>query len=140
MLDWLEWMSDGYRALRSVKITRRALEQVIAWLRRGLILGRSTLYASKEFSTDLSQLLRQFEERRNWKVVVRGLQPIAREKRNAAEAALHLCSEFGIEPTITRTGTFCRLAAVLYGDKRADLQKHCIAVLAPDYCTFLARI
>ncbi len=119
---------------------RRTLEQVIAWQRRGLALNMRTSFAPEEFRTQLSQLLRQFEERRNWKVVVRGLQPIARRKRNAAEAALHLCDEFEIEPTITRTGTFCRLAAVLYGDKRADLQKHCIAALAPDYRTFLARI
>ena len=44
----------------------------------------------------------------------------------AAEAALHLCDEFRIKPTTTKRGAFCRLAAVLYGVKDADLQKLCM--------------
>jgi hypothetical protein len=30
-------------------------------------------------------------------------------------------------------------AAVLYGDKNADLQKHCMKVITPNYRTWLAR-
>jgi hypothetical protein len=52
-------------------------------------------------------------------------KPNADEKRLAAEAALQLLKMHGIAPTTTKTGAFCKLAAVLYGDKDADLQHHC---------------
>ena len=57
-------------------------------------------------------------------------KPNAYEKRQAAEAALHLLKMHGIDSTTTKTGAFCKLAAVLYGDKSADLQHHCRAVLS----------
>jgi hypothetical protein len=57
-------------------------------------------------------------------------KPDAYEKRLAAEAALHLLKMHGIDSTTTKTGAFCKLAAVLYGDKSADLQHHCRAVLS----------
>ena len=77
------------------------------------------------------------EERRKW-VPLTSIQH-AEAKRVAAEAALHLCDEFAIKPTTTKDGAFCALAAVMWGDETADLQKHCIEVLAPGYRTFLAR-
>jgi hypothetical protein len=52
-------------------------------------------------------------------------KPDAYEKRLAAGAALHLIKMHDIDPTTTKTGEFCKLAAVLYGDKTADLQHHC---------------
>ncbi len=66
-------------------------------------------------------------------------KPNADEKRRAAEAALHLLKMYRIDPTTTKKGVFCKLAAVLYGDKRAavpyddkfaDLQHHCRAALS----------
>jgi hypothetical protein len=57
-------------------------------------------------------------------------KPNAYEKRQAAEAALHLLKMHGIDSTTTKTGAFCKLAAMLYGDKSADLQHHCRAVLS----------
>ena len=56
-------------------------------------------------------------------------KPDAYEKRLAAEAALHLLKLHEIEPSTTKTGAFCKLAAVLYGDHSADLQYHCRTVL-----------
>lgn len=56
-------------------------------------------------------------------------KPSAYEKRLAAEAALHLLKMHDIDPTTTKTGAFCKLAAVLYGDKSDDLQHHCRAAL-----------
>jgi hypothetical protein len=56
-------------------------------------------------------------------------KPNAEEKRLAAGAALHLLKVHGIDPTTTKTGVFCKLAAVLYGDKSADLQHHCRSAL-----------
>jgi hypothetical protein len=56
-------------------------------------------------------------------------KPNAEEKRFAAEAALYLLKFHGMVPTTTKTGAFCRLAAVLYGDKSADLHYHCRVVL-----------
>ena len=56
-------------------------------------------------------------------------KPDAEEKRLAAEAALHLLKTHDIDPTTTKTGAFCKLAAVLYGDKSVDLQHHCRAEL-----------
>jgi hypothetical protein len=58
-------------------------------------------------------------------------KPDAYEKRLAAEAALHLLKLHHMDPTATKTGAFCKLAAVLYGDKTADLQHHCRAALRP---------
>ena len=57
-------------------------------------------------------------------------KPSADEKRLAAVAALRLLRTHDIDPTTTKTGAFCKLAAVLYGDKSADLQHHCRAVLS----------
>lgn len=57
-------------------------------------------------------------------------KPSAYEKRLAAEAALRLLKMHDIEPTTTRTGAFCKLASVLYGDKSDDLQHHCRAALS----------
>ena len=57
-------------------------------------------------------------------------KPDAYEKRLAAKAALHLLKMHDIDPTTTKTGAFCKLAAVLYGDKGADLQHHCRAALS----------
>jgi hypothetical protein len=57
-------------------------------------------------------------------------KPDAYEKRLAAEAALHLIKMHDIDPTTTKTGEFCKLAAVLYGDKTADLQHHCREALS----------
>ena len=58
-------------------------------------------------------------------------KPDAYEKRLAAGAALHLLETCGIRPTSTKTGKFCRLTAVLYGDPQADLQHHCQELLPP---------
>jgi hypothetical protein len=57
-------------------------------------------------------------------------KPNAYEKRQAAEAALHLLKMHDIDPTTTKTGAFCKLAAVLYGDKSSDLQYHCRSALS----------
>jgi hypothetical protein len=56
-------------------------------------------------------------------------KPDAYEKRLAAEAALHLLELHKIDPTTTKTGAFCKLAAVLYGDRSDDLQYHCRTAL-----------
>ena len=56
-------------------------------------------------------------------------KPDAYEKRLAAEAALHLLKTHEVDPTTTKTGAFCKLAAALYGDKSDDLQYHCRTVL-----------
>ena len=57
-------------------------------------------------------------------------KPDAYEKRLAAEAALHLLKLHKINPTTTKTGAFCKLAAVLYGDQSDDLQYHCRSALS----------
>ena len=49
-------------------------------------------------------------------------------KRVAAEEAALLLERAGIPLALRRGGKFCRLAAVLYGDERADLFHHCAAV------------
>jgi hypothetical protein len=52
-------------------------------------------------------------------------------QREAAAAAAQLLEKHGLRPTATRktskqqVSVFCRLAAVLYGDPRADLYHHC---------------
>jgi hypothetical protein len=52
-------------------------------------------------------------------------KPDAYEKRLAVGAALHLMQMHDMAPTTTKAGAFCKLAAVLYGDKAADLQHYC---------------
>jgi hypothetical protein len=139
MLDWLEWMDKGDNAFGRVSSGKevKAEKRVATWLRRGVILLRN-LYGwppgFEKFMADVGRWAKLYKPGK-----AREPTPTILAKRWAAEAALHLCDEFEIEPTKTRNGSFCRLAAVLYGNKGYDLQKHCIAVLAPDYSTRLAR-
>jgi hypothetical protein len=56
-------------------------------------------------------------------------RPNAYAKAFAADVALVVCQQCGIEPTITVRGKFLRIAAALYGDTRADLSHHCRAAL-----------
>jgi hypothetical protein len=49
----------------------------------------------------------------------------ASAKEYAAKAALRICMLHKIEPTTTKSGKYCKLAAVVFGDRRADLQYHC---------------
>jgi hypothetical protein len=144
MLDWQDWRSTGMNALRRTesKEARRTNRQVAAWLNKGVtLLNRLSPWplGFENFREDVRRWARLYEEeeRRKW-VPLTSMQH-AEAKRVAAEAALHLCDEFAIKPTTTKDGAFCALAAVIWGDETADLQKHCIEVLAPGYRTFLAR-
>jgi hypothetical protein len=146
MLDFLDRWYTGMNVLRQTgsKEARHTDRQVVAWLKKGVILlnGLSSWpLGFGEFREDVRRWARLYEDdektRKKW---VR-LTPIrhAQEKRVAAEAALHLCDEFAIKVTTTKDGAFCALAAVMWGDEKADLQKHCIQVVAPKYSTVLAR-
>jgi hypothetical protein len=146
MLDWQDWWCAGMNTLRRTgsKEARRTDRQVAAWLDKGVrLLNRLSSWplGFENFREDVRRWARLYEddeeERRKW-VRLTSVQH-AKEKRVAAEAALHLCDEFAIKPTTTKDGAFCALAAVMWGDETADLQKHCIEVLAPGYRTFLAR-
>ena len=144
MLDWQDWRCTGMNALRRTesKEARRTNQQVAAWLNKGArLLNRLSSWplGFENFREDVRRWARLYEEeeRRKW-VPLTSIQH-AEAKRVAAEAALHLCDEFAIKPTTTKNGAFCELAAVMWGDETADLQKHCIEVLAPGYRTFLAR-
>ncbi len=142
MLDLLEWRHSGWAA--SHRSSSNEVKRVAAWLRRGKILLENLNQWPFEFESFRNEVTR-------WEAVYAELERTpklqrltpritAYEKLFAAEAALHLCDEFRIKPTTTKGGAFCRLAAVLYGDKDADLQKQCSKVLKPDYRTFLARV
>jgi hypothetical protein len=147
MLDWQDWRCTGMNVLRRTasKEARRTDRQVAAWLDKGVrLLNRLSSWplGFENFREDVRRWARLYkeeeeEERRKW-VPLTSIQH-AEAKRVAAEAALHLCDEFAIEPTTTKDGAFCALAAVMWGDETADLQKHCIEALAPGYRTFLAR-
>jgi hypothetical protein len=142
MLDWHDWRCTGMNALRRTqsKEARRTERQVAAWLNKGVrLLNRLSSWplGFENFREDVRRWARLYEdeeeERRKW-VPLTSIQH-AEAKRVAAEAALHLCDEFAT----TKDGAFCALAAVIWGDETADLQKHCIEVLAPGYRTSLAR-
>jgi hypothetical protein len=142
MLDWLEWMGVGQATLRynSSNETKR----VAAWLHRGKILLKNLHGWPYGFESFREEVMRwaavyvKLERPPQWEQLT--TKTTAYKKRFAAEAALHLCDKFGVELTTTRRrSAFCRLAAVLYGDKDADLQKHCLKVIEPNYKTFLAR-
>jgi hypothetical protein len=135
----LRWL-DTHHAL--VEITRgidsaREKKKWAAWLDRGVQLFDS-LHSGppgfEKFHHDAEQWV-QSERRRIW-VVPGAPKMTATDKLAAAEAALHLCDRAGIEPATTKAakgGTFCKLAAVLWGDETADLQKYCQSVLEPGY-------
>jgi hypothetical protein len=53
----------------------------------------------------------------------------AYKKQLAAEEALWLMRKYGVDVATTKGGTFCALAALLYGKPRANLQHHCGAAL-----------
>ncbi len=105
MLDWTEFMSKGDRALRYVgsKKDRLADARVLAWLRRGVALLRGLEMWPKGFENFRSEVERwanayeSGQERRPTRVPKRR----AYDKKFAAEAAVHLCDEFGIRPTAT---------------------------------------
>jgi hypothetical protein len=146
MLDWLDWSRTGINALRRAesKEARRTNQQVTDWLNKGVrLLNHLSSWPSgfESFREDVRRWARLYEdeekERRKW-VRLTSIQH-AQAKRLATEAALHLCDKFGIQPTTTKKGAFCALAALMWGDETADLQKHCIAVLAPGYRTSLGR-
>jgi len=144
MLDWQDWRCTGMNALRRTesKEARRTNQQVAAWLNKGArLLNRLSSWplGFENFREDVRRWARLYEEeeRRKW-VPLTSIQH-AEAKRVAAEAALHLCDEFAIKPTTTKDGAFCALAAVIWGDETADLQKHCIEVIVPGYRTFIAR-
>jgi hypothetical protein len=146
MLDWLEFVRTGGQVLRraSSKETKREIEQFAAWLRKGKSLVGNLHLRPLSFK-NFRDFRDGVERMSNWYQAVLESwlpgtpKPRAHAKRFAAEAALHLCDEFGMKPSTTRGGAFRTLAAVLYGDRRADLQKHCQRVLAPDHQTMLAR-
>jgi hypothetical protein len=51
------------------------------------------------------------------------------KKHLAAQEALWLMRKYRIDILTTKGGTFCKLAALLYGKPRADLEHHCRAAL-----------
>jgi hypothetical protein len=57
------------------------------------------------------------------------LRPATAAKRYAAKAAARLLKRHGLPVHVTRKGAYCRLAAVLYGDKDADMFEQCRSVL-----------
>ena len=141
ILDWHEFVCNGYKVLRVSQNTRRKDDQVLAWLRR----GRSLLENLPSYPPGIETFR---NEVKRWSTVYQEIhegrlartpKPFAYEKRFAAEAALHLCDEFAVKVTKTKGGAFCTLAAILYGEPSADLQKQCSKVLAPNYRTWLAR-
>ena len=141
ILDWHEFVCEATRICRQSQNTRRKDDQVLAWLRK----GRSLLENLPSYPLGLETFR---NEVKRWSTVYQEIdgsrlartpKPFAYEKLFAAEAALHLCDEFAVKVTKTKGGAFCTLAAILYGEPTADLQKQCSKVLAPNYSTWLAR-
>src|SRR5262249_36510496 len=46
-------------------------------------------------------------------------------KLRAAKEALYLMHKYGAHVATTKGSNFCRLAAILYGDEKADMQHWC---------------
>lgn len=63
------------------------------------------------------------------KTLPRKPAPNADAKRLAAAYALNLLRKYDKHVATTKGSNFCRLAALLYGDPKADLQHQCRAVL-----------
>jgi hypothetical protein len=138
-MDWVEWMCTGQRALRacSSKEAKRSERQVAAWLRRGRFLFRN-LYCwpagFEKFKADVNRWESVYEtnikERGRLVSLIKPPKLNTYPKRFAAMAALRLCEGYGLLPTSTKTGDFCKLAAVLCGEPNADLQHWCRWALA----------
>jgi hypothetical protein len=112
MLDWLEWRLKGERWLRysGSKEDRLDQERVLNWLRRGALLLRNLEMwplGLKKFRVDVEHWVAVYEA--ELKRPTRKPKPSANDKQLAAEAAIYLCDEFGMELTTTRTGPYCRL-------------------------------
>ena len=142
MLDWLEWRLKGEPWLRygGSKEDRSNQERVLNWLRRGVLLLRNLKMwplGLEKFRAEVERWVSVYEAK--LKKPARKPKRSAIDKQLAAEAAVYLCDEFGVKPSATRTGPYCRLAAVLYGDKQADLQKHCQRVLSGDWSLMFPR-
>jgi hypothetical protein len=142
MLDWQDWRCTNMEVLR--RTDSKDAKKVAAWLNNGVRLFDALhCWPSgfENFRQDVKRWARRYEDEKNQRASWRRLKPkrTAGEKLVATEAALHLCDEFAINPTTTKDGAFCKLAAVMLGDEKADLQKYCSEVLEPGYRTFLAR-
>jgi hypothetical protein len=142
MLDWLEWRIKGERWFRYAGSKEGILDRrrVLNWLRRGTVVLRNLKMwppGLEKFRADVEHWVAVYEA--ELKRPARKPKPSAIDKQLAAEAAVHLCDEFGIEPSTTKAGPYCRLTAVLYGDEQADLQKQCQRVLSGDWSTFFTR-
>jgi hypothetical protein len=134
--------SESKEQKRFAKQYSAALRKVITMTRKapfhlriqkGLPLSVPQLGIKEVF--DHQHLLRHLEAL-NWiceayeKSKLGKPKPSADEKRLAAEAALQLLKMHGIDPTTTKNGVLCALAAALYGDEKADLQHHCRGALS----------
>ena len=141
ILDWHEFVCDGNRVLRLLQNTRRKDDQVLAWLRKGQNLLENLPSYPLGFETFRKEVKRWFTvyQEIDRSRLAGTPKPFAYEKLFAAEAALHLCDEFNVKLTKTKGGAFCTLAATIYGEPTADLQKQCSKVLSPNYKTWLAR-
>lgn len=147
ILDWHEYVCSGRSAWRRIssKEAKRKDNRVLAWLRRGKVLLKNLgqwPVGFERFQAEVTRWAAVYEEGERLSRLPRvaGItRTTAYAKLLAAEAALHLCDEFRIKATTTKRGAFCRLAAVLYGVKDADLQKLCMKVIEPNYRTWLAR-
>jgi hypothetical protein len=147
LLDWIEQECTNARRnkqLSSKELCRLDL-QIRDWVRKGIILLNKN-YFEDPFLYDILalltvvELMTQADAKKLTHMAKRKPIRSAYARKFATEAALNLCYEFGIKPTKAKRGVFCRLAAVLHGDRSADLQYHCIKVLSPGYSTSLMRL
>ncbi len=105
--------------------------------RRGVIARASHGYGEEYFAFE-QQLKRWRERFEGWggKRGRPGLFPAPGRrsvdqlmKRYAAEVGYALFSGHGLNPTMTPTSDYCRVAALLFGNKRADLSHQCRTII-----------
>jgi hypothetical protein len=120
------------------KSTKKAVKQFSAALKRLRIAAdnlppglASVIWASNAFAEimegadEMAAVFAQWGESRGGKP-----RREADRQRLAAQSALQLWRGYTPEPPNTaKKGKFCQLAAVLFGDQRADLQHYCVDVL-----------
>jgi hypothetical protein len=123
----LQWIKDTAEKIarsrsRSSKESKHTIKRFAANLRK----WAGDLPEDFVVASGLVSVLRYSEGYAG--AVIKPKRGDAIEKELAMKAALHLCQKFDVEPTGTRDGSACKIAAIFCGDENADLRKHYVAV------------
>jgi hypothetical protein len=124
----VEYRKATKGALQKVLSALRRLEQAYAGLPDDYVRARSLDIESIDWH-QVRKHTTMFEQDLHAKPKA-PFKHVIHRKWFAARVAYQLMHDHGLPIRAQREGKFCRLAAILYGDRKADLYKQCCTVLS----------